>query len=356
MNSDRPFWPYWALVLALTLGLGIGCSDDSGPTGNGGTAAGPLGDFSGALGETTEKYFDNNEPAFSSLQTFVPFIQTVLSVAPAAAGPVTSASMFQLQGCIDEAVWGTTFEYDFGQAAYFPGGMTGAPGDGVRFLLYEGQQARGHLDVRCPGDLPTINVTLAIEWDGITVYDMSSAGSINLSTAAWTVNSTGSLRDPHGSDVLSIESSAGGIGTQLVTSGFVYTDFNEGLSVQFGRNEQSGVLVGAFVLKGLSQQTFEWSLSLTYSGSSSQSLSGYVDLASLDLGSGLVACLSGSYESPTVSEASACADDLGFPIYPGVTAAHRSALRAGYDAMTQILGTLTAITQAGVEVAIPAVG
>ena len=45
-------------------------------------------------------------------------------------------------------------------------------------------------------------------------------------------------------------------------------------------------------------------MSLTYSGASNQSLSAYVDLASVEAGSGLVACLSGTYEAPTVSEAS----------------------------------------------------
>lgn len=351
--SDRYLRLRQALVLALALGLSVSCGDDNG-TGPGGQAGGPVGDFSALLEGVVGKYFENNEPAFTSLGNFAPFIGGVLSIAPGAAGAVTGASL--QQGCIDPAVFGTTFEYDFSQNQYFPGQMSGAPTDGVRFLLYEGQQANGHVDVRCPGDLPTINVTIAIEWADVVVYSTTTSGSINLTNLAWMVNSTGTLRDPQTNDVLNLEMSGSGIGTQVVSTGFIFDDFGNDFGVQFGRTEDSGVAVGAFALKGLSQQTFEWSLSLAYTGSSLQSLAGYVDLASLEGGSGLVACLSGSYESLTVSEATGCADDLGFPVYPGVTSAHRSALRAGYDVMREMLGTLTGILQTGVEVAISSVG
>lgn len=346
-----------ALALALVLGLSVSCGDDDGPTGNnGGTAGGPLGDFAALIDGTVEKYFENNEAAFLSLGTFAPSFQGVLSIAPAVAGPASGASLLQ-QGCIDPAIHGTTYEFDFGQNTYVAGQMTGAPNDGVRFLLYdEGQQANGHVDVRCPGDLPTINISITIVWDGVTVYGMTATGTINLSSFAWSVSTSGTMTDPQSNDVLSINTSGSGVGTELVASGFDYTNFTDDLTVQFGKGTQSGFLVGGLALKGLSQQTFEWNVTLAYSGASAQSLSGHVELHSLEGGSGTAACLSGTYETVTVSEASACADDIGLPPFSGVTGAHRAAIGAGYGALRLMLETLTGVLQTGIEAAISSVG
>lgn len=357
MNSDRYFRARRTLVLVLMLGLAVGCGDDGGPTENGGTVSGPLGEFSATLGAVAEKYFENNEPAFSSLQTFFPFIQTALNVAPGGMGPAMGASLLQLQGCIDPAAFGTTFEYDFGQDVYLAGQMTGAPTDGVRFLLYEGQQANGHLDIRCPGDLPTISVSLTIVWDGATVYSQTTTGNINLTSFAWSINSTGTLHDPLSGDVLNVEPGGTGTGTQVRSSGFDFTVPAEDFSLSFGRlDDQSGVFVSGFALKGLSQSTYEWTVNLNYSGSSAQSLSGHVELHSLEAGSYVVACLSGSFAAPTVSEASGCADDVGFPVLSGVTSAHRSALGAAYASLYMMWETFTEIMQTGVELAISSAG
>lgn len=95
MRKHRPIRPRRALALALVLGLSVSCGDDDGPTGNGGGAGGPLGDFASLLNGTAEKYFENNEAAFLSLQNFAPSFQGVLSVAPAVAGTVASASSLQ---------------------------------------------------------------------------------------------------------------------------------------------------------------------------------------------------------------------------------------------------------------------
>lgn len=354
MNSDRSFRPYWILV--LTLGVGVGCSDSGGPTENGGNAGGAVGEFAAVLGDAAEKYFEANEPAFTSLETFIPFIGgVVLSVAPSATGRLTSASLL-LQGCLDPAVLGTTFEYDFGQSAYLPGQMTGAPVDGVRFLLYENQQARGQLDFTCPGDLPTISATLALVWDGSTVYTQSTTGNINLTNFAWSVNSTGSLHDPLSSDVLNVEPGGTGVGTQVASSGFSFTIPAEDFTLSFGRNDQSGVFVSGLALKGLSQSTFEWNLALSYMGSSEQTMSGNVDVHSVDTGSYVVACLSGSFASPTVSEASGCADDVGFPALSGVTSAQRSALAAAYASLHMMWETFTGIMQTGIGLAVSSAG
>lgn len=354
MKCDNSLRRRPALVLILALGLSVSCGDDDGPTGNGGSVGGPLGDFAALLDQTVEKYLENNQPAFVSLQTFAPSIPGVLSVAPGVAIPVTSASL-QQQGCIDPAIHGTTYEYDFGQNAYVAGQMTGAPTDGARFLLYEGQQANGHLDVTCPGDLPTINVTMAIVWDGLTVYSATTTGNVNLTNLSWSVNTTGFLRDPLSTDVLNIEPGGLGVGTQVTSSGFQFVIPAEDFTVSLGLNEQNGAFVSGLAIKG-SGVDHEWSLMLTADGTSAESLSGYVDLASVEVGQGVVACVSGSFEAPTFSDASGCTDEAQLPVYGGVTSAHRSALAAGYAALYTIWETLTEIMQTGIEVAISSAG
>jgi len=343
--SERSLLGPGAVACALVLGLSLSCGggDGTGPDGGGDE---PAAEFGAALEGTADKYFGNNAAAFLSLQTFAPFFSQGLLSLGVQRGAVANASLVR-QGCIDPGILGTTYEYDFGQSTYFAGGMTGAPADGIRFLLYQGQEAQGHVDILCPGDPPIIDVTLEIEWDGVTVFQLSGTGLIN-ANLTWQFNSTAaSLRDPLSGDVLEISTGGTGSGPQVVSSRLGIDITTAALTVTFGRNDFGGVEVTGTA----SKTTGAWNLGLRAAGTSLESLSGNVALSTPITEPEVIACLSGPYDAVVVSEASAaCAGEL--PVATGVTSAQRAAIGDGYNALRGMLDTLIGIMGTGVEVAL----
>lgn len=345
MTSKKSVLGLGPLVLALVLGLSLSCGGSDG-TGPGGGGDDPAVEFGTALEETADKYFASNQEAFLSLQTFAPFFQTALLSLGVQRAALANASVVQL-GCINSGVLGTTYEYDFGQSMYVAGGMTGAPADGVRFLLYQGQVAQGHVDVLCPGTPPVINVTLQIAWDGVTVFELSGSGQIN-PNFTWQFSSTAALlRDPLSGAELEVSTGGTGSGPQVVSSRLGIEITSPGLVITFGRNDFGGVEVNG----SANRTNGDWTLGLTFAGTSLESLAGNAVLSTPITQPEVIACLSGPYAAPVVSEASGeCAGEL--PVASGVTAAQRQAIGDGYNALRGMLDTLIEIMGTGVEVAL----
>jgi hypothetical protein len=335
-----------AVVLVLTLVLSAGCGDDgTGPGGNGNGEEEAFTEFSAGIGGVYDAYFASNAGAFLALQTFAPLFQTAFS--PAVVPGSVAAGSLLLQGCIDPAAFGTTYEFDFGSNTYAPGGMTGAPADGVRFLLYQNQQSQGHADVTCPGDLPTINITLAVEWNGVAVFDLAGVGLLN-QNLTWQFNSTSAtLTNPGNSAVLDFSMGGTGAGAQVVSSRLGF-DAAGGMTVTFGRNDFEGVEVTG------SAGTSEWSASLMVSGSSADALSGNVLFDTpITEPPAAVACVSGSYENPTISTTNLAECAGEFPTLQ-LDPDPQADIAEGYQALRQMLATVIGILETGIQIAIAA--
>jgi hypothetical protein len=156
VRGNRRSWLASILAFAIVLPLIAACGDDStSPT----TDLDPA-EAQAALEQVIDQYFNDN-PGLSSLETFGAAIGNALpSLAPAAftlypespnlfgvagrlgqsmrAAYARAASLPMLMANIPTELLGTTFIYDPGNSQYIASDRTGAPADGVRFILYDG--------------------------------------------------------------------------------------------------------------------------------------------------------------------------------------------------------------------------
>ena len=346
MTPDRSPMFSRALALMCVLGLIAGCGDDGtgpGPGGNGGDPAASLGDFTSGMTEAGA-FFANNGVAFFSLQTFAPFFQSGFSPSPPPGPGATSASL--LLACIDPAVAGTTFEFDFMQSAYVAGTMTGAPTDGARFLLYQNEEARGHADVTCPGDLPVIDVTLAVVWDGVTVLDIAASGMLN-QDFTWQVTSTSAtITNPATNASLAFTLAGVGLGGTVVTRNIAFQVPGEGISVTFGRDDSQGVEVGGVA------STSQWEVSILASGPTDGQLAGTMVLDTDDTGAVVIACLQGFFDDLVSSTDESLLEICsGGAPYMTFTPDPQVELANAYQALASMLTIVTGILETGIQIA-----
>lgn len=157
MRGSKRSWLASIAAFAFVLPFVAACSDDDG--------TGPTTDLNpteaeAALEQVIDQYFTGN-PGLNSLETFGAAIGNALpSLAPAAFTLYPDAPMLfgmadrlgqsmravyargtslpMLMANIPTEVLGTTFVYDPGTSQYIASERTGAPTNGVRFILYDG--------------------------------------------------------------------------------------------------------------------------------------------------------------------------------------------------------------------------
>lgn len=351
------------LSVALVTALAVACGDDD--AGNGPNdipqASGPAGDVAAAIGEAAATFFVGNEAAYQSVSHFAPLIGGVLNVAPTAGGPAAASAA--AQSCFSTNVVGKTFDFDFSQGGYDLTQVTGAPAEGIRFVLYDlddqgdPQQGDplGHIDIVCAALLPTVDMTVAIVANDVTVLNLRATGNANPLEGTLAVNFSGYLQDAQGTKAVNI----GDYGSSAVTmsqsipysSGF---DLNispaDQLFVTFGRmNMQDGTFfVGANAQKGLFADNFEWSFYMELFGSPGESVTGRVDIASQGP-NGLFACMSGQFDAPDVSAPDDCATQEN-PAVNGVGAAELAAVEFSYNTMREMWEALDSIINTGIDI------
>ena len=365
-RRQNPFQYVVGLVLALA--VVVGCSEDA-EEGNTGPdipeAFGPAGDAAAAVGDVADKFFRANAAAFQSVGVFGPLIGGALSLAPSTSGLARSSGF--AQSCLSETLVGTTFDFDFSQNAYVQSQLGGAPTDGMRFLLFnvdaQGNPQQGsplgQIDIVCTGQLPSIDVNIAIVVADVTVLSMNVGGGIDPVGGSFNLFANGLLRAPDGSSTLTFgdmgASSAGGIigGTQYGSS----FDFNiapsEQIFAMFGRTEigDGTFIVFANVQKGFSD--FEWSFMLELFGQQDGSVTGRVDLVSRGP-NGTFACVSGNFENPSIDDASAC-EEPGAAAIDGVDSDQRGAVAAAYRDMRSMWAALDSILRTGLDIVVASV-
>jgi hypothetical protein len=345
---------------ALVLALVVACSEDNGGTGPDNLPEGPTGDAAAALGEVITDYFDGNDATFGSLGALGPLIGGALGANPSVAAPA-AFSASAAQSCLPIDVVGMTFEYDFTLSSFVPSQMSGAPADGVRFLLYNVDGSGnpqpgsvGHVDIDCPSQLPSISMTITIVWEGTTIVNMTGQGAFNPLDGSLSINIDGGLFTPDGSDWMGY---VGGISQGQTNvaygSGFTF-DLPGELFVTFSRSDDPSGSFWSFAeaQQGITQQTFEWAVSVDIVGDQN-SLAGFVFLASLNE-NGLIGCAEGSWNSLQITDASRCAG--GEPFVDSVTAAEREAVRAAFLAMRTMWESIDFIVRTGVDAASASIG
>lgn len=327
-----------AVVFVLCLGCG---SDSTGPNGNG--SDDPALQFGAVLTESLDMFFTNNALAFLTLQNYAPAMQAALSGAPGGGQPEVAA--LGAGPCIDAGLLGTTYAYSFQQSAYSPTTTSGAPQDGVRFLLYQGQQENGYVDIVCPSTLPAISISLTMVWDDVTVLDMAGVGQFN-QNLTWNFNSTNAdIRDPDSNAVMGLSTGGTGLATQVITSRVSGDIPGEGITFFFSRDDQAGVDASANVI------ATAWTAFLDYTGASANSMTGFATLSTPASDPEVIACLSGTYDNLNATAASeSCATT--FPVATGISAAQRSAIEDGYQALVAMLEAMTSLIRAGIDIAI----
>lgn len=202
------------LVAVLCLGLTTGCSNNDG-TGPSGGSLDPS--FVGtALAGATDPLV--NSEATLTFAALAPYMGSILAQAPVSPARAAPAR-------IPSSVLGATFAWDEQMNAYVEDpSQTGAPTDGVRFLLYEvGQFSQvpttplneiGFVDMRDLSSGGNIDLEFVAVIDGVTQLDFSVTGT--LSDTQYDLTADGSFSDgtTSGDFTYALAASVGG-GTSL---------------------------------------------------------------------------------------------------------------------------------------------
>lgn len=222
MNRTMNIWLSRAAVIALAAAAGAACGKDdpSGPstdldptqtqaaleqavnqyfTGNQGLMS--LGTFSSAIGQalpSVAPVLIDLAPANPSVHDFVPRIRASMSAVYERSGAQPG-----LMAEIPPELYGTCFEYD-PVSGYVPSDCTGAPDDGVRFILYDDISTLnpiGYVDLVDKSNLDitpaTVDITFQVFLTGdpvdVEVVHYRISGSV--SETGGTLNITGFLSD-----------------------------------------------------------------------------------------------------------------------------------------------------------------
>jgi hypothetical protein len=202
-------------AFALVLTVAAACDDDStGPQPD------PLTPESAAetMNDVVGAFFEGND-AVNSIMYFGDFVYGALGggvptapidMSAAATGPWQRHLLRSVQPLADvpanlpTEVLGTTFEWDEGLSQYVPSEATGAPANGVRFLMYAVNPITGvpesplneigYLDIIDDSSFPpTIDVSMYIVIGGDTLIEVNATGLFGQTTA--TVTLTGYFSD-----------------------------------------------------------------------------------------------------------------------------------------------------------------
>lgn len=228
MNRNRRSWVQVA-ALALAMSLAAACSDvdealngpDDFPTNS------EMGMMAVAMDSVLSDYFVANSGSFESLEALGPLFGTGFSIVPLVAAPATASGgpegmeyvmrLAQLspQSIPSEAL-GTTYSYNPSTGNYESTEQTGAPANGVRFLLYEVSGSTpvtplneiGHLDVALTSPPPSVSMSIDLVIDDVTVLHLGPSGSVLPDVV--NLNIPGYLSDPSGSSQLNFDAGISG--------------------------------------------------------------------------------------------------------------------------------------------------
>jgi hypothetical protein len=350
------------VVSLLALAIVPGCEDDV-PSEPNGQPPGPAGELAQALGDAAQQLVVSNGASFASLAFFTPLIGGALSASPAAPAAAIERSALQ-QSCFPESALGTTFDFD--GSSYAATAQSGAPSNGVRFILYGLDSSGspqlgsplGHVDVTCEAELRQGSVTiydvafsLDLQANGVGILGMSMSGWVNFGNGTVSISGPGSLTSADGTLSLTFEGGkTGAFG--LLGGGF---DFNlPPLAATFGRAPgSSSQFFVTVVVRKQEGQSFDWSFDLIAEGDASENIAGPVNFADPDIGDGVFACVDGPFNGPQVTAADNCAASGQFQI-PDVSDAHRQAVGAAYGALYQMWALLVEIMDQGLDLAVAA--
>jgi len=363
MDGRRWTWTRRAALVVAAGALTAGCGDDA--TGPGGGAAGPAGALAQVVGDAARDVVVDNEPSFESAAFFAPHIATLLSTPPE---PPTGTvpALVQQVSCFSESVLGMTYDYDFSASGYAATNQSGAPVNGARFLLYtvnssgspqQGSQL-GQLDVTCTAE-PTgpssysIVFSLSIVSGNVSVLTMNMSGPVNVGSGVRQVTGSGSLGSADGSRTIAFEGGdlAGGGSGGSFAFDLVPAD---GVTASFARlAQQDGsfyVLVSARKQPVLTELP-EWAFD-AYPEGTGGSFSGTspIWLTGADIGTGVFACIGGSYTAPDITASSDCSN--GEYEIENVGSAERQATAESYSALRSMWTALFDVLDIGIDVAL----
>lgn len=247
MNASRRPWFPLCIGLPLTALLVVGCGDGDGGTGPGEIDTADLPGTAAAVEDASARFFTDNE-GVRSVNRMSPFIASAgLVVSPgdliALVNPArfresaeaalstarSSLAAGRVLAAITPELIGKTLVFDPETESYVVDEeRTGAPADGVRFILYEGDPETdevalplveiGHVDIVDTSTESEIDVALEAVVDGETVIDIGT--NITSTETSADIASDGSISD----------------GTEL---------FEYALSVAAMGDEQQGTITGA---------------------------------------------------------------------------------------------------------------
>ena len=220
MNRNRRSWTkVAALALAMSLAAAA-CSDiEEALNGPDDFPETEMGTLAVAMGDVLDDYFAANAEGFESLEALGPQFTTGFSIVPlvgtpakASVGPEGMQALMRLaqlspQSIPSEAL-GTTYEYNTSSSQYEASERTGAPVNGVRFILYEVSGSSpvtplneiGYVDVALSSGPPTVALTIDLVIDDVTVLHLAPSGSVLPDAVNLTI--PGYVRTPTGSDQL----------------------------------------------------------------------------------------------------------------------------------------------------------
>ena len=212
----------WAVIAALTLAMSVfaACSDlEEALNGPDIPTDTEMGKVALAMNGVVDDYFVANSEAFESLETLGPIFGSGFTLVPLVASPVTGSggskgmqSILRLVQSAPQSIpsdaLGTTYGYNSTTGNYEATEQTGAPANGVRFLLYEISGSSpvtplneiGYVDVAMASGPPSVSLVISMVIDGVTVLSLSPSGLVTLDEAS--LNIPGYVSDPTGSNQL----------------------------------------------------------------------------------------------------------------------------------------------------------
>jgi hypothetical protein len=313
MNTWKPFWFARLGVFALAVSIFAACDDD--PTAPTGSDLDPVA-AEQALDQASSQFFENNQ-AVQGLEYFGDFMIGALGVDVTAFDLLTLAKADRLQSIpnvlrtsvaegmadspqrIPVGALGITFVYNPDTDQYEASARTGAPANGVRFILYAVDPILGlpiedpdlievgHIDIIDTSSFPTVNIALEAVISSVgTVMDVDVTGT--LSQTAVIIDLEGYLSD--GSDQLPFTLSLDATETNFSTEfDFSTAGFDVNLALT-GVEETDGSITFE-ITDGTNIVVF----SLIVAGGVIQDGSGIV------FGTDQIAVISGTLDNPTLT-------------------------------------------------------
>lgn len=347
-----------ALLAPLLIAFGTSCSEDTGGTGlpgNGSGADPRIGTAATAINGAVGTFLVSNQDSFESLLVFGGFFGTALT-APPALGASLGRHLSVLQtSCF--AAPGTTYEFDTDQYVYVASARTGAPAEGVRFILYEldatSQPAIplveiGYADFVCTATSPNhFALSLDLVVGGVTVFALDVAdANISATSAAMFYDVT--LRDPSGAQQLS----GGGYANRNSTTESlglgldVQTNLTVSFSVQ--DNGASGGSIFATVVGGDPNVQLDFTIDASADFDGAGNLNGAITFTDF-MGLDLIACVGGTRDAPVMSDATTggCTAETAVPV--SLSAAELLAIGAAFNGIGSAHESVRTIIDGAIE-------